>query len=70
MNKMEEFSRLLKSSSDDLEYARKIEELWNANQNNRNKPYFKYNPKVEEKIIADLKEKNAKNQLSSYRYIF
>ncbi|RIA96499.1 hypothetical protein C1645_754892, partial [Glomus cerebriforme] len=56
MNKMEEFSLLLNSSLDDLEYARKLEEAWNANQNNQNKPYFKYNPKDEEKIIVDLKE--------------
>ena len=29
---------LFKIFLDDLEYARKIEELWNSNQNNRNKP--------------------------------
>ncbi|EXX56343.1 hypothetical protein RirG_217060 [Rhizophagus irregularis DAOM 197198w] len=56
MNKMEEFSQLLKLSSVDLEHAQKVEEEWNANQNNQKKPYIKYNPKDEEKIIVDLKE--------------
>ncbi|RGB37741.1 hypothetical protein C1646_693771 [Rhizophagus diaphanus] len=37
MNKMEEFSQLLKLSSVDLEYAQKVEEEWNANQNNQKK---------------------------------
>jgi len=56
MNKMEEISQLLKFSSDDLEYARKVEETWNANQSDQYKPYIKYNPKDEEKMIVDLKE--------------
>ncbi|CAB4428700.1 unnamed protein product [Rhizophagus irregularis] len=56
MNKMEEFSQLLKLSSVDLEHAQKVEEEWSANQNNQKKPYIKYNPKDEEKIIVDLKE--------------
>ncbi|CAG8481214.1 21382_t:CDS:10 [Rhizophagus irregularis] len=50
MNKMEEFSQLLKLSSVDLEHAQKVEEEWNANQNNQKKPLN------EEKIIVDLKE--------------
>ncbi|CAG8559853.1 1678_t:CDS:10 [Funneliformis mosseae] len=60
MNKMEEFSQLLESSLVDLEYAYQVEEAWNSNQSNRNKPYVKYDLNDDEKIIIDLKEKMQK----------